>query len=120
MIEEYKLGHIVIDGKDYDNDVEVLWTDEVFDWDREEDYIIGLNDVIGAIEREPEVIVIGTGESGMCQVTDEAVRAIEGKGIKLIIDKTEQATRTFNIRKEDSEEEEGGIERVIGLFTLDY
>lgn len=120
MIEEYKLGHIIVDGRDYENDVEVRWNGEVLDWDRDEDYVIGPADIIRAIEQNPEVIVIGTGEAGMCEVTEEARKAVEERGIKLIIDKTEQATRTFNIRKEESEEEEGRIEKVIGLFSLDY
>ncbi|MDD3399941.1 MAG: MTH938/NDUFAF3 family protein [Candidatus Pacebacteria bacterium] len=120
MIEEYKLGLITIDGEDYDYDVQVRWDDEVSEWQRDEDYKIKLQDVLPALEQNPEVIVIGNGEAGMCEVEGEAKRAIEERGIKLIIDKTEQATRTFNIRKEDSMEEEGRLEKVIGLFCLEY
>lgn len=118
MIEEYKLNQVTIDGETYDYDVEVRWDDEVLEWQREEDYAITLEDVMRAIEQKPETIVIGTGELGMSKVSEEAKREIEARGIKLIIDKTEQATRTFNIRKEESEEEEGRMEDVIGLFCL--
>ena len=62
--------------------------------------------------------MIGTGESGMAQVTTRAKKEITARGIELIIDKTEQATKTFNIRKEESFEEEGVQEKVIGLFHL--
>ena len=40
------------------------------------------------------------------------------KGIELIIDLTEEATKTFNIINEDSEEEEGEQKKAIGLFHL--
>ena len=43
---------------------------------------------------------------------------IKEKGIGLIIDKTEQAVKTFNIICEKSKEEEGRQEKVIGLFHL--
>jgi hypothetical protein len=118
MIEEYHFGSITIDGKTYNHDVEILWTDEVLEWRRKESHIIDVEDVRNAVEQNPEVIVIGTGESGMARVTDGARRFIEEKGIKLIVDLTEQATKTFNVRREESEEEEGRQEKIIGLFHL--
>ena len=118
MIEEYHFGSITIDGKTYTHDVEVRWTDEVLDWWRRESHLIDVEAVKRAVEQNPETIVIGTGEAGVARVTEEAQEFIQEKGIKLIVDRTEQATRTFNIRKEESEEEEGKPEKVIGLFHL--
>jgi len=118
MIEEYKFGSIIIDGKTYDYDVEVRWTGEVLKWWRGESHVIDVEDVKRAVEQNPDTIIIGTGESGVARVTEEAQKFIKEKGIKLIIDLTEQATKTFNIRKEESEEEEGKQEKVIGLFHL--
>lgn len=118
MIEEYHFGSITIDGKTYTYDVEVRWTDEVLDWQRQESHVIDIEDVKRAIAQNPDAMVIGTGESGMAKVTEEAQKFIKEKGVELIIDLTEPATRTFNIRKEESEEEEGRQEKVIGLFHL--
>jgi len=118
MIEEYKFGHIVVDGKIYRHDIGINWGGEVFDWPRTESHIIDAEDIIDALEQNPETIVIGTGEQGMAQVTERAKQEIQNRGIELVIDKTEQATRTFNIRKEESFEEEGAQEKVIGLFHL--
>lgn len=118
MIDEYKFGSITISGKTYNHDVEVRWTDEVLPWKRAESHIIDVEDVKRAMEQNPETIVIGTGESGVARVTEEAKKFIQEKGIKLIIDKTEEATKTFNIIKEESEEEEGKQNKVIGLFHL--
>lgn len=118
MIEEYHFGSITINRKTYTHDVEVRWTDEVLDWWRRESHLIDVEAVRRAVEQNPETIVIGTGEAGVARVTEEAQEFIQEKGIKLIVDRTEQATRTFNIRKEESEEEEGKQEKVIGLFHL--
>lgn len=118
MIEEYRFGSINIDGKTYQHDIGINWLGEVFDWPRSESHIINIEDIIDALEQGPETIVIGTGEQGKAQVTELAKREIEARGIELVIDKTEQATRTFNIRKEESFKEEGRQERVIGLFHL--
>jgi hypothetical protein len=118
MVEEYQFGSITIDGKTYDYDLEVRWTGEVLKWWRKESHIIDIDDVRAAIGQNPDTIVIGTGESGLAKVTDRLKQAVESKGIKLIVDHTEQATKTFNIINEDSAEEEGEQNKVIGLFHL--
>jgi len=87
-------------------------------WWREESHIIDVEDVKRAVEQNPETIVIGTGESGIARVTEEAKKFIQEKGIKLIIDKTEEAAKTFNIINAGSKEEEGKQNKVIDLFHL--
>ncbi len=118
MIEEYKFGSIVIDGKVYNQDVEVRWTGEVLPWNFRERHLIDVEEVKRAIAESPETIVIGTGESGLAEVTEGAKEEIKSKGMELIIDRTEEAVRTFNILKEASEEEEGKQRKVIGLLHL--
>lgn len=118
MIEEYHFGSITVDGKIYAYDVEVGWTGEVLSWRRKESHIIDVEDVKRAVEQKPEVIIIGTGESGIARVTEDAQNFIKTNGIELIVDKTEEATRTFNIVCEESLEEEGKQRKVIGLFHL--
>ena len=118
MIQEYKFGLMVIDGKTYTEDIEVRWTDEVLDWSKEDSHIIDIEDIVRALEENPETIVIGTGETGIAHVTKEAKDEIRSRGIKLIIDRTEQAAKTFNVINDESFEEEGRQEKVIGLFHL--
>lgn len=118
MIEEYKFGEITVDGKIYNHDIEIRWTGEVLKWWRGKGHVIDIDDIRRAIEQNPDTIVIGTGESGAAKVTEGAQNFIREKGIKLIIDMTEQATRTFNIICEESEEEEGEQDKTIGLFHL--
>ncbi len=118
MINEYKFGSIAIGGKTYNYDVEVRWTGEVFKWWRKESHIIDIDDVKRAIAEGPDTIIIGNGESGMAKITERAESFIKEKGIKLIIDKTEEAIKTFNITLGESELEEGKQNKIIGLFHL--
>jgi len=129
MIEEYHFGSIKIDGKTYDHDVEVRWTPnqnkfstgqavEVLKWWRKEGHVVDFEDVRRAVEQNPETIIIGTGESGLVKVKEEVKNGVKSRGIKLIIDRTEEAVKTFNIITEESIEEEGKQKKVIGLFHL--
>ena len=65
MIQEYRFGLIVIDGKTYNYDVEVRWTGNVLSWQRKESHVIDVEDAERAIEQNPEIVIIGTGESGL-------------------------------------------------------
>ena len=118
MIEEYHFGLITIDGKIYNYDVEVRWSGEVLKWWRKESHTIDFEDIKRVINQNPEVIIIGTGESGVAEVTERTKEEIKSKGIELIIDITEEAIKTFNIICEESEKEEGKQRKVIGLFHL--
>jgi len=118
MIEEYHFGSITIDNKTYNEDVEVRWAGEVLKWWRGESHLVDVEDVQRAIAQNPDTIIIGTGETGVAKVTENAQKFIQEKGIKLIIDKTEEAVKTFNIILEESKEEEGKQRKAIGLFHL--
>lgn len=121
MIEEYRFGSLTIDGKTYNHDLEIHWMfskTEVLDWQKDESHIIDVEDVKRAVEQKPDIIVIGTGESGKAKVTQSAEQFIAENGIKLIIDITGEAVRTFNVIQQDSIEEEGEQTNIIGLFHL--
>ena len=55
-----------------------------------------LNPRENIIRKSPEILVIGTGASGMLEVSDEIKKFIQSKGIKLIIEKTADACKTYN------------------------
>ncbi len=121
MIEDYHFGSITIDGETYNYDLEIRSLPkerlgesagrrlEVLPWQRKESHRIKLEDVRRALEKNPKFIVIGTGESGMAQLTEEARKEIRDKGIELVIDITAEAIKVFNKLEE---------EKIIGLFHL--
>ena len=113
MIEQYSFGSIAINGKTYNEDIEVRWNNIVLPWWRKESHLVLIEDIKRAIKESPETIVIATGETGMMKISEEVQSLIQEKGIKLIIDRTEEAVKVFNIILEKE-----NVSKVIGLFHL--
>ncbi len=111
MIEKYKFGSIVVNSQEYNHDILVSWQGKVSDWQKETSHDIDLPAIKNALVKSPEIIVIGTGASGVAQLSPAAREEILEKGIKLIVDKTPAAVKAFNYL------EEKGV-KVIGLFHL--
>lgn len=96
MIDSYEFGRIVINGKRYSNDL-ILFFDKVKDgWWRKEGHLLHVEDLKDVLEVEPEVLVVGTGYSGLMAVSLETRKYVESKGIELIAQKTKEACETFN------------------------
>ncbi len=118
MIKEYRFGSITIDNKSYNYDVEVRWDGEVLKWWRGESHIIDVEDIKRAVEQSPDTIIIGTGESGLAKVTEAVQKFVAEKEIKLVVDVTREAVRTFNVIHQTLTKEQGKQGKVIGLFHL--
>ncbi len=111
MISNYHFGSITINKKTYSHDVEVRWNDEVLSWQRKESHFVDLEDIQRALEQNPEIVIIGTGEVGVAEVSERAKKEILSKGRELIIEKTGQAVEIYNnLNKEDK--------KVVALFHL--
>jgi len=96
MIDSYHFGEIVIDGKKYSSDV-VIFPDRVEDdWWRKTGHELCLEDIAGVITENPEVLVVGTGDSGLMKVLPEVEQAAQARGIKLIVATTDKACNTYN------------------------
>jgi len=98
LIDSYEFGTIVIDGKRYTTDV-IAFPGRVLDgWWRREGHRLEVGDLEKVFETEtkPEVLVVGTGYSGVMAVSSEVKEALRSKGIKLIAQPTRQACATFN------------------------
>ncbi|MCD6233165.1 hypothetical protein J7J81_02160 [bacterium] len=111
MIERYKFGFIVIEGKRYKCDVEVRWQGDVLEWQRKESHIIDVDSAKRAVDENPETIVIGTGAYGVAKVLEETRDFISKKNIKLEVFPTKEAVKIFNAYQ-------AGGKKVIGLFHL--
>jgi hypothetical protein len=96
MIEFYDFGRVTIDGKRYSTDLLVFPNKIKTDWLRKEGHCLQIADLKEVLEAKPEVLVVGTGYSGMMTVPPETRNHIESKGIELIIQKTAEACKTFN------------------------
>lgn len=47
-------------------------------------------------EGKPEVLVVGTGYSGLMRVLPETERFLRSKGVELVVERTREACETFN------------------------
>ena len=96
MIDSYTFGKIVIDGNTYNSDV-IIFPDRVdASWWRKEGHKLHIEDITEIIQEKPEVLVVGTGNTGLMRVLPETKRYIESKGLELVIEKTEEACKIFN------------------------
>ena len=96
MIDEYSFGRIVIDGKTYRQDV-IVFPDRVKpNWWRREGHSLCLEDLEEVLRDPPEVLVVGTGYLGLMRVPREVREKLEEMGIRVVVEKTGKAYRTFN------------------------
>jgi hypothetical protein len=89
---------MVIDGKRYTSDVIVFPDKVISGWWRKEGHRIYVEDLKEVFSHKPppEVLVIGTGYSGLVKVVPEVEDVVKAKGIKLIVQPTSEAYKTFN------------------------
>ncbi len=96
MIDSYEFGRIVINGKRYDSDL-IVFSDKVRSgWWRKEGHRLHVEDLKDVLEVKPEVLVVGTGYSGLMTVPPETRKYVESEGIELMAQKTTEACETFN------------------------
>lgn len=95
MIDSYEFGRIVIDGKEYTEDV-LIFPNKVESWWRKEGHELSMEDLEEVFKAEPETIIIGTGHSGVMSVPQDVSDQIKAKGIELEIQKTGDAYKTYN------------------------
>jgi len=96
MIESYDFGQIIINGHRYSRDV-IIFPDHIKDgWWRREGHKLSLEDLKEVFEAEPEVLVIGTGYSGLMKVPQDVTDYVKSKNIELVVENTRQACQTYN------------------------
>ncbi len=95
-IEHYSFGRITIDGHTYSSDV-IVYPDRVdASWWRKEGHLLQPDDLVDVIASKPDILIIGTGYSGVMEVPRETINHISYKGIEVHIDRTTKAVELFN------------------------
>ena len=108
-IEDYSFGKMKVDGQEFEDDLILDDREgEISIWVREEGHDVFESDLDRLKEKSPKTVIIGIGNSGQMEVSDEAKRFIENKGAKLIIEETPKAVKKYNKTKGSK----------IGMFHL--
>lgn len=95
-IEKYEFGEIFINGKKYTRDL-IISPDKIKEnWWRKEGHSLCIEDLKEVIDYKPEILIIGTGYSGVMEVQRDLIKEIERNGIKVIVKKTKEAIEIFN------------------------
>lgn len=95
-IEAYSFGRMEIAGTVYTSDL-ILFPDRIFSpWWRLEGHLLQRDDLASVIEESPELLIVGTGYSGMMGVPAALIKSLEALGIRVIVRKTSGAVESFN------------------------
>ncbi len=110
MINNYNFGQITIDNKTYDHDL-ILFDGQTIDWWRKEGHVVDIED-LKDLPKDFDVLVIGSGASGMCNVPDKTIDYIKKDiGVELVIEMTGDAVKTYNKLSDEGK-------KVAGAFHL--
>lgn len=111
MIESYSFGRMVVDGMTYTSDLVIYPNGTIEDsWWREQGHSLMFSDIAGLIQAEPEVIIVGTGASGLMKPSALLAQELKDRGIELRVKPTSGAVELYN--------EERGGRRVGACFHL--
>lgn len=95
-IDAYQFGRIVIDGKEYTQDV-IIHPDRVqASWWRRQGHFLHMEDLQPLLENPPAVLIIGNGYSGVMCVPGELVAKLEAKGIAVHVSNTRESVALYN------------------------
>lgn len=100
-INHYSFGRITIEGRTYTSDV-IIYPDHVdSSWWRKEGHYLQAADLTDIVNAKPDVLIIGTGYSGVMAVPKETLEFIRSKGIEVRIERTEKAVELYNSIQKD-------------------
>lgn len=95
-IESYEFGQIVIGGRSYSSDL-IVYPDRVVpSWWRKAGHLLQLVDIQDILDAIPDVLIIGTGHSGLMMVAEETINELRDRKIEFHIEKTKKAVEIFN------------------------
>jgi hypothetical protein len=95
-IEHYSFGRVIIDGNTYTSDV-IIYPDKVdSSWWRKQGHSLHVDDLKDVIAEKPELLIVGTGNSGVMVVPQETISYLKSKGIEVNIARTDEAVKLFN------------------------
>ena len=111
VIDSYAFGKIVIDGRLYTSDLIIYPDGRIVDgWWRQRGHLVTEADIKGLIASGADVIVVGTGSSGMLKPARDLEKSLKKKGIQTVTAPSRTAMNHFN--------ELSGLKKVGACFHL--
>ncbi|HJP65280.1 MAG TPA: MTH938/NDUFAF3 family protein [Actinomycetota bacterium] len=94
-IEDYRFGHLTVDGREHTKDVIVLPGRVVAGWWRRDGHGLVLEDLADVAEELPERLIVGTGHDGRMRPDPQAIAALESRGIHVEVLRTTEAVGRY-------------------------
>ena len=108
-IEEYRFGCIRVNGQRYHNDIIILKDKIIPEWWRRQGHVLAAYDLSAIVAAAPDLLVVGTGSSGMLRVSPEAAALLEAHSIVLETYPTARAVHRFNELSLEGKDVAGGF-----------
>ncbi len=96
MVESYAFGRLVVDGTVHEADVIIFPERVEGGWWRKEGHRLQVEDLGTVLEYGPDVLVVGTGSSGMMVVPSSTIETLQSRGIPVVVLRTVEACERFN------------------------
>ncbi len=111
VIESYSFGRMIIDGRSFSKDIIIFPDNSILSpWWRNQGHSLEISDLENLIDMTPEVIIAGTGSSGLVRPTTELEDLMAQRSIKFVAQPTGEAVMTYN--------KISGTRRTGGCFHL--
>lgn len=111
MIDSYRFGLMVIDGKKFSNDCIITENNVYGNWWRKKGHELAVDDIKEVIEKEtPEIVVVGKGKYGLMKILEETENFLKDMGIEIKSGNTDEAVKMYNELREKK--------KVVGYFHL--
>jgi len=95
-IESYEFGRIVVDGREYTNDLFIFADGVSSEWWRDEGHVLQPQDLEEVMDKRPELLVIGQGHSSRMKVPERTKTFLHEEDIDFEALNTQKAWRRFN------------------------
>jgi len=105
-ITSYSFGKMIVDGKTYTNELQILPNGTVKKWSPNDPHYILPADIEEIVSSSIKTLIIGNGANGEAAIPDETIKFIKAKSITVHIMNTHEAVKLFN---ESSKEAMGAI-----------
>lgn len=96
FIDDYRFGRITICGRVFEKDVIIMPDRVISPWQRRQGHVLTPEDMEPIMAASPDVILVGTGNSGLMQVPAETVRYCRDRGVEIFSYTTAAAAHLYN------------------------
>ncbi len=102
MFDSFSFGHIEWKGKDYPFDVVVVNNQIQERGKRDNNHLLEAKELTNYLTPNTKKLIIGTGDSGILEVAEDARVLAESKGIEWVALLSKKAIELFNLEEDKS------------------